>query len=483
MKTKFHKIALLSLFVFFSPVFSNRVHPYLVFDRDGGNDSNSGEQKAKEKKNPSPTNWGGNTLVQEDREVQGAKITTFILDGGAWFFHNKVKLESNKLEIFGTDAVAANLIGGIKITDSEKNSVLYAKKGDYDKFKSVLTLKGNPTLHHTDSSNKKILFQSEEIQRNLDTRQTFFKGKVLISGENFLIQGEDAVFEEDSEILTMSNFPFIMSEEFFANGEKLIYDRNMNVIGLEGNAKIFTLNVPNSGNGIKDKFQKKEASKAKESNTESKTSAVAKTKNAANSEENSEDAKAAPKEKELNIFSGNRLIYQSGEEGFIFMEGEARYLSPSGDFKADKITAKGKNKKDLLAEGNVSFLDMESATLLRGELLEHFDETQYSHVTNDSKIEFLNKETKEVSSTLKAAEIERFGDRKEIVTRGDVEVETPSSKIFCEFGTYFEETEIMVLEGNPILDKEGDQVRSGKITLYPKEDRAILSDGIRVGGN
>ncbi|HNI28645.1 MAG TPA: hypothetical protein PLJ29_19955, partial [Leptospiraceae bacterium] len=91
-----------------------------------------------------------------------------------------------------------------------------------------------------------------------------------------------------------------------------------------------------------------------------------------------------------------------------------------------------------------------------------------------------NQKEGEVKSTLRCVELERFGERKEMVARGNVVIESEESIIRGDYGTYFEEEKKLVVEGNPTLEKEGSTVRSGKIIIYPEENKVLLTDGLGI---
>ena len=94
--------------------------------------------------------------------------------------------------------------------------------------------------------------------------------------------------------------------------------------------------------------------------------------------------------------------------------------------------------------------------------------------------EFLDKENAEVNSTMTSIEIERFGEKKEVVSRGDVNLVSNESTVHGEYATYFEESEKMYVEGNPSLKQENKTVYCGRIIIYPNSDKIILTDGLNV---
>jgi len=96
------------------------------------------------KKNQSkiPATWGGATLSQETKNVEGIDMTVYSLTGGAWILHKKVKLSANSIEIVGEDAYRGHLKGQTKVEDPENGITLTAGKGIYDKAQETVTLEG-----------------------------------------------------------------------------------------------------------------------------------------------------------------------------------------------------------------------------------------------------------------------------------------------------------------------------------------------------
>ncbi|EMY25264.1 OstA-like domain protein [Leptospira interrogans serovar Australis str. 200703203] len=102
-------------------------------------------------------------------------------------------------------------------------------------------------------------------------------------------------------------------------------------------------------------------------------------------------------------------------------------------------------------------------------------------MTDSGKIDFLDKKTEAVTSTMTAVEFERFMDKNETVIRGNVFMEGKDSSATGEYATYFEKEEKVYLEGNPTLRKNGRDIHAGKIIFFPREGRALLTDGILPG--
>ena len=162
------------------------------------------------------------------------------------------------------------------------------------------------------------------------------------------------------------------------------------------------------------------------------------------------------------------------------MFGAASMTREDFEFNASYIKAFGKNNENVEAKESVTLLDKDNHMRLSGDTLEYNKEIDYTHITDNATVEFLDKENSDVNATLTSVEIERFGEKKEIVCRGDVNIVSKESTVHGEYGTYFEEKEKMYVEGNPSLKKDNKTVYCGKIVIYPNLDKIILTDGLNV---
>lgn len=117
---------------------------------------------------------------------------------------------------------------------------------------------------------------------------------------------------------------------------------------------------------------------------------------------------------------------------------------------------------------------------MEGGLLSYDKEKGYSYLTENPRIVFLDKKELKERGQLTSVFLERFDERFETVARGNVQVETQTATATGEYATYYEKRDELVLEGNPTLVKDNTKVSAGKIILFPKSDRAYLTDGLKV---
>ena len=415
----------------------------------------------KKKKSKVPTSWGGSSLSQETRQIDGIDLTVYSLAGGAWILHKTVKLSASTIEILGEDAYKGFLKGQTKVEDPENGITLVAGKGTYDKVAETIILEGRPTLIFKDKENKITKITAPYLKRYFSENKTVFEGGAIIENGEYTIYSDAAVFLEKEESLLMENYPFIFGKDIFLTGEKVTYSNSSKNTTLENDTILLRLSSESN---------KKKSSKGNES-----------LENADNLDK-SQELNKEEKIKRVSIFTGDKLIYQSGDDDtrYVGLFGNAKMNREDFEFTASYLKAFGKNNGNLEAKQSVTVLDKENHVKLSGETLEHNKENDYTHITDNAMLEFLDKENANVNSTLTSVEIERFGNKKEIVSRGDVNIVSDESTIKGEYATYFEETEKIFVEGNPSLKKDNKTLYCGRIVIFPNLDKIILTDGLNV---
>lgn len=456
-------------FCLISPVFGISLEPELLRGSDDLMKSfnlNSLDQKKDNKKvDKTPVIWGGNTLTQEERLVNGFQMKSFILGGGAYITHKKIQLTAREIEVIGEDALIGNLKGQVVVEDKENGATLIASKGVYDKIAGTVTLDNKPMLLHK-KDGKTVKIHCQSIIRYLEDAKTVLTGKVIVTSLDFRVFGEDAVYFEKEDRIDLMNEPFLFTENRFLQGKTLSYFVKQGSITLAGDSTIYQVGYESEKKKLEE--SKKKKPKEAEVVTDEKSS----------SEQNK-------KMRILTIFSGDTLTHKNksgNTESSTAMVGNAFMHRVDSEFKAGEIESK-KNNKLVISRGNVTFLDKVNFYRMEGGFLEYSKEKGYSYLTENPQIFFLDEKTLEEKGNLAAVYIERFDEKKEAVARGNVQIQTQSSKASGEFATFYEEEDKLILEGNPTLTRDNTKVSAGKIIIYPNEDKAILSDGLKVIGN
>ncbi|PJZ56083.1 LptA/OstA family protein [Leptospira barantonii] len=404
-----------------------------------------------------PTLWGGSSLTQEDKTVSGLKVTAFILDGGAWIQHKKVKLSANQIEIYGKDAFKGFLRGGVVIQDGDNGVTLRAGVGEYDKFEEKVFIKDRPRLFHTDKSGVKTVISATFIERNLAKKTTLLKENVVIAHPQITILCKEAVFEEDSDKITTDPDPILIAKDRYLTGKQLTFYTNINKVELTGESILFQNYTETETVDNKENKDKKD-SPALEEKTKREVTRVA-------------------------IMKGDQLISDKDENGEtrVGLYGNATIYRRNLKMNAEKLVSYGKNSSKIEARNQITVHDRENRLILSGNVLDYFKNDQYIHLTDSGKIDFLDKKTDAITSTMTAVEFERFMDKNETVIRGNVLIEGKDSSATGEYATYFEKEEKVYLEGNPTLRKNGRDIHAGRIIFFPREGRALLTDGIVPG--
>ncbi|EIE01756.1 LptA/OstA family protein [Leptospira licerasiae] len=390
-----------------------------------------------------PTFWGANALTQEDREVQGLKVTIFSLEGGAWIQHKKVKLGANRIEVYGKEAYKAFLKNGVHIEDQENGTVMRAGVGEYDKYSEMVYIKERPRLSFRDKTGKTTVISAKQIDRELNTKITKLHGGVIVNHPEVTIFCAEAVFKESEHLITTDPNPILISKNRYLSGKKLSFYTNESRILLEENTVLFQ-----------------------------------------SSEETKKDPEGNEKKQTvLTILKGDKIESRPNEENdrTVLISGNATVLRKDMKITSDNIESVGKDSSIIRARKNIKVHDRENNLLLSGNVFDYFRKENYLHLTDEGKMEFLDKNSSQVTSTITAQEFERFLDQKETVIRGNIWIKSKSTEAQGEYATYFENDESVLLEGNPRINRSGKILRAGKIVFYPREGRSILTEGVHLG--
>ncbi|MDV6236972.1 LptA/OstA family protein [Leptospira ellisii] len=398
-----------------------------------------------------PTLWGGSALTQEDKTVSGLKVTTFSLEGGAWIQHKKVKLSANQIEVYGKDAFKGFLRGGVFVQDGDNGVTLKAGTGEYDKFEEKIYIKDRPRLFHTDKSGAKTVISATFIERNLAKKTTILKENVVIAHPQITILCKEAVFEEEEDTITTDPDPILIAKDRYLTGKQLTFHTNENKVELSGDSVLF------------------------QNYTD--------TEKVENKDSNGTEEKTKREVRRIAILKGDKLISDKDESGEtrVGLYGNAKIFRHMTKMEAEKMISYGKNSSKIEARNGITIHDRENRMILSGNVLDYYKNEQYIHLTDSGKIDFLDKNSENVTSTMTAVEFERFMDKNETVIRGNVLIEGKDSSATGEYATYFEKEEKVYLEGNPTLRKNGRDIHAGRIIFFPREGRALLTDGIVPG--
>ncbi|PKA14541.1 LptA/OstA family protein [Leptospira haakeii] len=440
------RILVLFYLLFFLPIhLGSHSRPPLLFSAetlDPKSFQGIGEADPKRKES-FPTFWGANALTQEDREVQGLKVTIFSLEGGAWIQHKKVKLGANRIEVFGKEAYKAFLKNGVHIEDQENGTVMRAGVGEYDKYSEMVYIKERPRLSFRDKTGKTTVISAKQIDRELSTKITKLHGGVIVNHPEVTIFCAEAVFKESEHLITTDPNPILISKNRYLSGKKLSFYTNESRILLEENTVLFQ-----------------------------------------SSEETKKDPEGNEKKQTvLTILKGDKIESRPNEENdrTVMISGNATVLRKDMKITSDNIESVGRDSHIIKARKNIKVHDRENNLLLSGNVFDYFRNENYLHLTDEGKMEFLDKNSDQVTSTITAQEFERFLDQKETVIRGNIWIKSKSTEAQGEYATYFENDESVLLEGNPRINRSGKILRAGKIVFYPREGRSILTEGVHLG--
>ena len=445
----------LFLFSFFSYQYSN-VKPPLLLSPEKPESIKNAEIESfevedsnlshKNKKKTKFIRWGAKSLVWE-KKGESKKSSTLSLNFG-WIKHEKTLLKANKLQIIGRQVDKAILKNNIRIEDKTNQILLKAGFGVYEKAKSIVKIQKSPRFY---STNKRNFFSvsSLKIVRELNKKQTLFETDVNFTGKEYTILCEKAKFIEEEAKIVTDAFPYFFFTEGFLTGKNFIYWNKEKKAILQNQVRGFFLSFEEPNNSV---LNVKEQSKQKQRN--------------------------------ISYLEADKIVFQrfsEKEKNLIQIQGNTLFEKNKIEFKSNSLTIYGSGADKIESLEYSEILDKNNHLKLSGNKFEYFKNDSYIHLTNNSKIDFFDKEKeRKVQSTVYAVEIERFLDKKETVLRGDLKIESGNIVITGEYATYYDEEEKIVIRGNPIFTQKKVVMKVGKVIVYPKEQKVILSDNIRL---
>lgn len=363
-------LVLLSICITFFPYYGNVKPPLLVGSETADRKFVNVPPENPEKKDATsnfPTFWGGSSLTQEDKTVSGLKVTVFILDGGAWIQHKKVRLSANQIEIYGKDAFKGFLRGGVVVQDGDNGVTLRAGTGEYDKLEEKVTIKNRPRLFHTDKSGVRTVISATFIERNLANKTTLLKENVIIAHPQITILCKQALFEEDSDKITTDPDPILIAKDRYLTGKQLTFYTNINKVELAGESILFQ------------NYTEKEVVENKGKKDPPDT-----------------EEKIKKEITKVAIFKGDQLVSDKDESGEtrVGLYGNATIYRGNLKMNAEKLISYGKNSSKIEARNQITVHDRENGLILSGNVLDYFENDQYIHLTDSGKIDFLDKKRK-----------------------------------------------------------------------------------------
>lgn len=446
------------VFLIFTFLFAETRPPLLIPPLSPYNFSSYPTSESKKPK--IPTSWGGNSLTQETKTFQGIPLTTFSLEGGAWIYHKKVKLSASSIEVIGEDALMGFLKGGVRVEDKENNILFTAQKATYNKLEETVFLEGRPTLYYIGVNGKRTKITAPIIKRYMTENKVVLEGKVIMEDGEFTIVSTNGTYYEKENEFVLDNYPLIFGKQTFITGEKAIYNNVLKKTKVENQVLIALVTYETKFVNTKNELESSKSSK------------------------NISEKEVEEKERLITLFNGDMLEYQLKTESFnsqIQLLGNVNIYHKTYQYSGNSIRAFGEGFKNLDTKEEFSFFDKTNNIKLFGNTFEHLDNENYSHITNKPKVEFLDS-AQNPKAVLTAHEIERFIDKKEIIARGNVQIESEDAIARGQYATFYEESKKIVLEGNPSLERQGSKISCGRIILFPESNQIILSDRIHSKG-
>ena len=398
-------------------------------------------------------------LLHEKITKNGRTITRLTLTGNTILKHNHLRIRAKRIIIEGGEI--GTMTGGVHIYDTQNKINIYAMEAHYNQKEQLLRLIKNPYLQRY--SNKKRFYltcqrmlyyiANKRFKLNKDVRGSY--------GEHNLL-GDEGVYDAEQYKLTLKDKPVIITKDMYLIAKHLSYSEKKHFIQLENKAVLYWRD---NGNNLSYATGRKTASsKAKRKST--------KPIYINNSKKLISD--------KLTIVTANSMQYN-------FSKGKANFLEANGNviatqtntwMSAKHLRFSGPQMRDIVAKGGVHMIDHEYKVEYQAENM-HFDnQAQKFTLRKDVWLSFYN-EKDSTPTVFSGGIIERDIKKKQIMMQSHVQLRQKNYHAFAEIGHYYESKELIVLEGNPGLQRGHSFLRSEKIFIYPQKDHILFHNRIQ----
>ncbi|MCR9144523.1 MAG: hypothetical protein NXI24_19955 [bacterium] len=455
------------------------------------------------------TSFSGYELIREVIEDDlGLTTVRITIRGNATIRHENVLITANRMVI--EDGTRGKLEGAVKIYDRSSGLRVYAARADYDRDEQMVELSGRPYLTVKQGRNKPTLVTCTKITRDLEAKESVLDGDVRIHHDAWSILGDRGVYYDDENRVVLEANPFLFGKDQFLSGDRLIYEVEDRRVLLDGQIAFLS----NNGGGIGPDDAEKDdddggedgrppgleeyvrlggslpvfggdSDEANANDTNKANPGGARNQTAGGTEEADGENDAAVQE--LTALTADRIIHSfpADEEATTEVEGQVMMTrGESLEVRTPALVALGRDFHTIHTEQGVEMRDRSQDMFVRADVMDYQRDEELLRLEGDPEIEFYKKGTDEVEATLRGAVIQRDFAAENTSAWGGVEIERENLLATGEIATFYEDADVIVLEGDPGLKDGASSVRCEKILFYPEKNRILLYNRIRgyLGG-
>ncbi len=447
------------------------------------------------------TSFSGYELIREVIEDElGIKTVRITIRGNATIRHENVLITANRMVI--EDGTRGKLQGAVRIYDRSSGLRVYAARADYDRDEQMVELSGSPYLTVRQGRNKPTLVTCTKISRDLEAKESVLDGDVRIHHDAWSILGDRGVYYDDENRVELTSNPFLFGRDQFLSGDRLIYEVEDRRVLLDGRIAFLSRQAtgPAGIGGAANQADGEGGSSAPLAPVgleeyarrgggvpvlnENGEVIVREDPQSELAESDAEEAEAAP----VTALTADRIIHSfpADEEATTEVEGEVLMTRGAAlEVRTPSMIALGRDFHTIHTEAGVEMRDRSQDMFVRAGVMDYQRDEELLRLEGDPEIEFYKKGTDDIEATLRGAVIQRDFAAENTSAWGGVEIERENFLATGEIATFYEDADVIVLEGDPGLKDGASSVRCEKILFYPEKNRILLYNRIRgyLGGD
>lgn len=354
----------------------------------------------KHSKNKQPIRYSGDVFIREKKyhKYFGKKVQVLTISGHVKIRQGTTQLFAPKVEILGNDNGIILTSNGVKIID--RSTVISAKHGEYHRFDKKVLLSKNCKITHTKKNKSKIVITSDKLEYSFVENKSYARDNVHISALPYTAQSDKAIYEQTTDILTLTDNPFVYHENTIYHAENILLYREKENIEMNNNVSIW--------------------------HTEINENKIERT-----NKENNKNAKI----KVLSLITAHKASRTKTAKDIYKTEffsesssGQIRLVRKDIFFYTDYAMLYGEQQME--AKGNIQLIDREKGNKIfaesgnfstDGKIVQFFSVTKNNQLV--LPIAIIADEQKKASAFLQANHMEKNDVLKKIISRGDVKLE------------------------------------------------------------
>ncbi len=417
------------------------------------------------------TSFSGYELIREIKEDEfGIKTTIITIRGNATIRHEKVLITASKMTV--VDGVRGELVGNVRIYDRESGLRVYAARADYDRDEQLVNLSGSPHLTVQQEGQKPTLVTCTKIVRDLAAKTATLDGDVRIHHDSWTVIGDAAVYYDQENRVVVKDNPLLFGERQFLSGDQITYNVKERTAFLEGRTTYIS-----GGDGDDNVFG--DVATGPPPGLEEYTRKGGNIDRPAPSENDGEDGEVKDAGPFYLTADQIQHSFPRGEEPTTEVRGNV--LMTRGEslvIETPYLVALGRDFHTIHTEEGVQMTDRERGMYVEAGVMDYQSNEEMLRLEGNPFIDFLKKDGT-VEATLSGAVIERDFADGSTSAWGDVRIERERYTATGEMATFYEDADVIVLEGEPGLEDGPSKIRAEKILFYPEKNRVLLYNRIR----